>query len=299
MNSSSLGTRALFFFILIYFVSGYPLSPQSGVLPFTSDVDVVCPDVIWENETAGHIYSPNYPNNYSSSSDCTYVIQGEIGSRIVLVFYVFETESIYDYVTLYDGSDTNAKEITSLSGENTTDTFYTSSGSTMTVTFHSDAFDNRLGFYAGFIVTSAGIIENPTGLTCPDNVYKDALGVIVSPHYPSDYPSNADCEYLIGNGTEDTYILFTIEHFVTEGEYDYLELHDGKDNTSPMIIQLSGTTVEGTHYSTTGPYAYARFVSDAFKEESGFSITYQILVKGSTTPLTPIELLKSKVNNLP
>lgn len=42
--------------------------------------------------------------------DC-FTFKGPVGSKIVLAFYVFETEPTFDVVTLYDGEDTTSRQI--------------------------------------------------------------------------------------------------------------------------------------------------------------------------------------------
>lgn len=88
MSFSSLGIRASLFSILICLVAGYPLSPEGGVLPLKPDDTVDCPDVIWENQTAGHFYSPNYPNNYSASAYCSYKIEVSIEYKQSCLYYL-------------------------------------------------------------------------------------------------------------------------------------------------------------------------------------------------------------------
>ncbi|KAE9548631.1 hypothetical protein FO519_008155 [Halicephalobus sp. NKZ332] len=322
MKFPGCGTLFPLLLVLVHFASGHPANPQKGVLPAKPqglpdikpegvlpakpqavpyEVPILkprssdgCPAVVWENETAGHIYSPNYPNSYPPSADCYYKIQGIIGSKVALVFYVFEMELKFDFVTLYDGDgpdeDPDAVEIVTLTGNNTANSVYrTNQSSTMTIHFSSDEYDNELGFFANFIIAN-DIREDPTGVFCPNNLYKDDLGVIVSPHYPGQYPGDADCGYSIEAKDQNSYIVFTINSFVTEGQYDYLNIYDGRDNSSSLLIQLTGSIFEGASYTTSGPYAYARFVSDTYNNEAGFSITYQTMPRDVTTPIVPIQI---------
>uniref|UniRef100_A0AAV2K6V8 CUB domain-containing protein n=1 Tax=Knipowitschia caucasica TaxID=637954 RepID=A0AAV2K6V8_KNICA len=51
----------------------------------------------------GSIESPGFPYGYPNGANCTWVIVGEHGSRIQLVFLSFAIEEEYDFLSLYDG----------------------------------------------------------------------------------------------------------------------------------------------------------------------------------------------------
>uniref|UniRef100_A0AC34QNG0 CUB domain-containing protein n=1 Tax=Panagrolaimus sp. JU765 TaxID=591449 RepID=A0AC34QNG0_9BILA len=264
---------------------------HSGLDPLKPDQNIACPSIETINNTAGHIYSPNFPGQYPANSACEYTITGPEGTVIILAFYVFETESEYDLVKLFDGTISDAEPFAILSGNLTTNVTYSSNSPKMTVRFETDAFTNYQGFYATY-VASTNIRADPTGDICPDQVYTDSFGVIVSPHFPAQYPPSVYCNYQIGTGQEGTIVRFTVYSFQTEGIYDVVGIYDGKDNTSSLIIELSGGVFQGSTYETTQPYAYASFSTDTYTEEAGFSIIYQVLPASdadSTAPVQPID----------
>lgn len=51
----------------------------------------------------GSIESPGFPYGYPNGANCTWVIVGEEGSRIQLIFLSFAIEEEYDFLSLYDG----------------------------------------------------------------------------------------------------------------------------------------------------------------------------------------------------
>ncbi|XP_034056770.1 CUB and sushi domain-containing protein 3-like isoform X4 [Gymnodraco acuticeps] len=51
----------------------------------------------------GSIESPGFPYGYPNGANCTWVIVGEEGSRIQLMFLSFAIEEEYDFLSLYDG----------------------------------------------------------------------------------------------------------------------------------------------------------------------------------------------------
>ena len=51
----------------------------------------------------GTIESPGFPYGYPNGANCTWVVIGEEGSRIQLLFLSFAIEEEYDFLSLYDG----------------------------------------------------------------------------------------------------------------------------------------------------------------------------------------------------
>lgn len=51
------------------------------------------------------IYSPGFPNGYPSDTNITYVIRAEDGLVLLVNFTSFQTEFLFDTVTVGDGDD--------------------------------------------------------------------------------------------------------------------------------------------------------------------------------------------------
>ncbi|XP_047200285.1 CUB and sushi domain-containing protein 3 [Hippoglossus stenolepis] len=64
----------------------------------------------------GSIESPGFPYGYPNGANCTWVIVGEEGSRIQLIFLSFAIEEEYDFLSLYDGHPHPANFRTRLTG---------------------------------------------------------------------------------------------------------------------------------------------------------------------------------------
>uniref|UniRef100_A0AC34EZA3 CUB domain-containing protein n=1 Tax=Panagrolaimus sp. ES5 TaxID=591445 RepID=A0AC34EZA3_9BILA len=78
----------------------------------TSDDRKRCPSVDWNaNHKSGTIYSPEYPSKYPNKSNCTYILLGEAGKRVKIIFEEFDLEPCCDYVYLYDGIISEASKI--------------------------------------------------------------------------------------------------------------------------------------------------------------------------------------------
>ena len=100
------------------------------------------------------------PGNYDNGEDCTWVLVAEDGvSPISLTFTSFETESGYDFVTIYSCETANCSSMTEhlvarLDGFVSLSTVYTSSTTVMKVHFTSDGSVTRPGFAATWATAS-------------------------------------------------------------------------------------------------------------------------------------------------
>ena len=94
------------------------------------------------------IISPNHPNNYENSKVCRITLQ--TNQRVRIRFEAFNIEShsscAYDYLEIRDGDSPTSNPIGSkLCGTNIPDSME-SSGSSMTLVFHTDGSVTRSGF---------------------------------------------------------------------------------------------------------------------------------------------------------
>uniref|UniRef100_A0AC34GVJ5 MRC n=1 Tax=Panagrolaimus sp. ES5 TaxID=591445 RepID=A0AC34GVJ5_9BILA len=102
---------------------------------------------------SGTISSPGYPGFYPNNLTATYILQATPGKIVWITFNYFNTEKIYDTVTLYDGAyEDESKIITVLSGNQPTPQSFQSNGTFMTVKFKTDqSFAEDGGFTADFV----------------------------------------------------------------------------------------------------------------------------------------------------
>ncbi|KAM8921420.1 embryonic protein UVS.2-like [Pelodytes ibericus] len=103
-----------------------------------------------------NVTSPGYPNKYPASMDCQYTITAPAGyKRVSLTIKDFSLEAPTfntcknDYLSIFNGNDTSAPLMGKFCGYMDVTTF-TSTGSTMFLTFHSDRFLHFRGFLASF-----------------------------------------------------------------------------------------------------------------------------------------------------
>ena len=86
----------------------------------------------------GHIQSED--GSYSTFTERCWVLDPPDATTVTLSFQRFDTEANYDVVRVYDGGDTSAPQLSPSRGFSGTaiPSQLTSTGGTMTVTFHSD-----------------------------------------------------------------------------------------------------------------------------------------------------------------
>ena len=105
--------------------------------------------------------------NYGNNENCQWVLQARGGAGIVsLSFSYFDTESGYDYVTIYECSSSSCssrQQVARLAGSVSASSSYRSSTGIMQVVFTSDGSVTRGGFQGEW---TAGNLGEPISMTC-------------------------------------------------------------------------------------------------------------------------------------
>ncbi|XP_075972498.1 cubilin homolog [Anticarsia gemmatalis] len=164
--------------------------------------------------SSGSILSPNYPEKYHDNAECFYKIVTNAGSRIQISFTDLLLERTDDctddYVQIYDG---NGPESPSL-GRFCFLTEKTSKIITTTnyafIKFRSDIIRNEKGFMLNY------------NAICNNNI-TGHYGVIESPDFPNNDPSNIHCLWNI-NALKGHRINATFTHFSIPNRPTYLFL---------------------------------------------------------------------------
>uniref|UniRef100_A0A2K6DIN0 CUB and Sushi multiple domains 2 n=1 Tax=Macaca nemestrina TaxID=9545 RepID=A0A2K6DIN0_MACNE len=98
-------------------------------------------------------------------------------------------------------------------------------------------------------------------------------GVILSPGFPGNYPSNMDCSWKIalpvGFGAHIQFLNFS-----TEPNHDYIEIRNGPYETSRMMGRFSGNELPSSLLSTSHETT-VYFHSDHSQNRPGFKLEYQ------------------------
>ncbi|XP_032416301.1 CUB and sushi domain-containing protein 1 isoform X4 [Xiphophorus hellerii] len=85
----------------------------------------------------GTIYSPQYPNEYPNSQDCSWLISVPHGYGVYINFTLLQTEPVTDYIAVWDGPDTSSPQLGVFSGNTALESAYSSSSKVL-IRFHSD-----------------------------------------------------------------------------------------------------------------------------------------------------------------
>lgn len=192
--------------------------------------------------TKGSISSPNHPKSYSHNAQCEWRISVSEGSVIEIIFTDLDmeaqTECKYDYLEIFDGIDSSTRSFGKFcSSENHPMHLETISNHAL-IRMNTDDSHSGRGFFLKY------------SSKCNRTINLDS-GVIESPNFPNDYPSNLDCAWtiVVSKGNK---INMQFSHFYLENDnmfnngttehvckYDYIEIYDldneSKDEKSPRI----------------------------------------------------------------
>ncbi|XP_050407117.2 cubilin, partial [Patella vulgata] len=220
----------------------------------------------------GTFTSPNYPNAYPNRRECIWKITVGTGKSIQLTINPFDLESHsncnYDVLDIYGGPDDSAPRIAHLCHTKTTPQVVQTTGNTMFVRFKSDSRISGTGFSATYQSQTGG---------CGGN-FSTPSGTIVSKNYPSNYPHNTDCQWLI-TVEENQPVVITFNDFDVEGSstcnYDYVAIYDGWDTSFPELVKHCGTSLPiPSVYRSSNNQVYIRLRSDGDFAARGFKASY-------------------------
>ncbi|XP_048589519.1 fibulin-2 [Nematostella vectensis] len=233
----------------------------------------------WQNVTTwqGVLKSPGHPGSYQNNLDCYWLIAVSPGNMIQITFKELELSSLLesqseqlagcpkDYIEIRHGNNVTSPllrpricdaEVTSDLQE------MTSNSTTLLIHLHTDIS----GGNRGFLLLHQGICNRRLSY---------ATGEITSPNYPSTYPAQASCSWVIDRGAGFSVQLifreFELENH-TRCLYDYVKVQDGGLVGSPTIARLCGKH-ENFSLTTNGPMRIS-LVSDKHQAYSGFRATY-------------------------
>ncbi|XP_019640486.1 PREDICTED: CUB and sushi domain-containing protein 1-like [Branchiostoma belcheri] len=104
-------------------------------------------------------------------------------------------------------------------------------------------------------------------------------GYIMSPNYPDNYPSNADCSWTITapSAIQLDFVTFDVE-LQQSCRYDYVRVLDGRGSASPTLGKFCGATLPPT-VRTVGNVMTVKFRSDGSTQRTGFRAKYSIVIQ--------------------
>ncbi|KAG9331741.1 hypothetical protein JZ751_017274 [Albula glossodonta] len=170
--------------------------------------------------------------------------------------------------TVYGGPDLSAPRLAQLCTTRppSSPLQVSSTGNAVTVRFKSDAYISGRGFNASWLEVPGGC---GGAFTAPS-------GEIHSPGYPNNYPNNVDCSWVItvdaGHRVLFNFSLLEIESH-SSCQWDYVAIHDGPSQASPLLAQVCGFNRPDPIISTQNTI-YLRFRSDVSANHKGFSARF-------------------------
>ncbi|CAH1239076.1 CSMD3 [Branchiostoma lanceolatum] len=221
--------------------------------------EAVCGGNITER-TSGLIYSPNYPWRYDNNLHCAWTIEVALGMG-VLMTPEFMSIDDSDKMIFYDGGreDTDIL-IGEFNGGGVPDEVMSTSN-VIHVVFTSDESIRQWGFRINYEVACGGYL---TGISS---------GVIFSPGYPGQYPSNLNCTWTIevdsGEG-----IKISPAEFSLEEVYDKFIIFDGDTKSNATLVgEYSGQNIPEEIMSTSNIIQLVLTTDDSYAED-GFKLFY-------------------------
>uniref|UniRef100_A0A4D5RL31 Putative procollagen c-endopeptidase enhancer n=1 Tax=Ixodes scapularis TaxID=6945 RepID=A0A4D5RL31_IXOSC len=224
------------------------------------------------NITAPHgkISSPNYPNIYPNSASCSWLIKTNPDIGIRLAFNDFELEKnnkcISDYVSIYDGSDTNAPILGTYCG-NTAPLPILSSSNQIYMVFKSDSDVQGKGFSATHTEVYTALVA---GQGSEQSIYSHAK------YGNQHYEDNINRDWVIraqAGHVRLWFSAFDVEASYNSCTYDFVEVFDGSDASAPLLKTLCGDQIPGEIISSSDSLLL-RFHTDPSTTKSGFVALY-------------------------
>ncbi|XP_018609270.1 CUB domain-containing protein 2 [Scleropages formosus] len=182
---------------------------------------------------SGIISSPGYPTEYSNNADCSWAIHVSNLTVVTLVFLDFQLENNegcnFDFVALFDGPTVTHRHLGNYCGNDLPPDTVTTSNQLLVV-FRSDFNIGGRGFKAYYYSGEC------------QQVLTAIRGNFTSPHYPSIYPNNINCHWMItlaaGYRIKLYFNSMELEDrnsLTDECDYDSVVVHDGGSKTDPLL----------------------------------------------------------------
>jgi len=283
----------------------------------SSSSSVNCPGSDSLTATTTPITISDGPTNYASNANCRWTFRST--STITVQITQMDTESAYDFVTVYDGDGSSGVQLGRFSGSEGSGTAISSSGTSLTVVLTSDTSVEQSGFEA--IVSSSGGSASPptaplppaapvpsvpapaspatavpvasvpsssSSVNCPGS---DSLTATTTPitisDGPANYASNANCRWTFSASST---ISVRITAILVESGYDFVTVYDGGTTAAPQLGRFTGSEGIGTTLTSTGASIVIEFVSDSSQQSLGFQAAVSVNDGSYTVPVPPTAL---------
>ncbi|KAE8606526.1 hypothetical protein XENTR_v10010769 [Xenopus tropicalis] len=116
------------------------------------------------------------------------------------------------------------------------------------------------------------------------NLLSDTSGTFTSANYPSAYPPNSNCTWLIRLPSDKVFLQFKAFdiQFSSKCASDYLKVYDGDSRSAPVLLNRACGTGQLPPLVASGNTLLVEFVSDASGLALGFKASYSTVTCGGT-----------------
>merc|ERR1712137_132912 len=213
-------------------------------------------------------------SGYGPNVRVSWTVSTPVNTVIILDFTHFQTEFNYDFVSTYDGTNSQGTLLAHYSGYTIPAAVRTSANQAYVV-FTSDDAVNYDGFTVSYHSEEDSAVGIPACTASTSQVFTEPSGEFGC----SGYTNNLNSNWLIQEaaGTTITLRLTSVD---TEQFYDVIKIYDGTTSSATSMGTYSGKITEPLALTTTGNNAYVTFVSDSsVSTGEGFHmeyVTYQV-----------------------
>lgn len=173
---------------------------------------------------------------YANGQSCTWYITAPSGYAPRITFNHFNTESNYDFFTVYNGPSTWYNQLLRTSGTSIPSPV-TATQNSMTVTFNADHSFTSTGVLATVTFIPMGTCSSPSYITTSGTTISTNPGTL-------SYANGQACSWtIVAPYGYRPQLVFS--SFATEAGYDFFGVYDGWSTSSPSLLYRSGGGVPG------------------------------------------------------
>lgn len=228
--------------------------------------------------TSHTVYDPGGTANYASSLNITQTFTaGTSGQCLALNITSFNTENNWDFLYIYDGTNTAAPLLATLTGAPTVPQTFTSTTGSLTLRFTSDGSVENTGFVASLsCVSCAPPVPTITMSAGNTSVLCGTTYNFLDPGGTSNYANSINVTQTLTASTPGQCVTVTINSFASESGFDILNIYDGTTTGGALLGSLTGTTLTlpQTFTSSSGSLTF-NFFSDISVNNTGWTGTVQ------------------------
>lgn len=234
--------------------------------------------------------------NYGNNSNCSWRIVPENATYINIEFSNFDLEDGQDFVSIYDGLNSeDGTLLGTFTGSNLPNSLTASSGQAF-VKFVSNNINTQQGWAINY--TSDGIqpCSGTTTLNATNGTVSDGSGT-------DNYGNNANCSWLIQptNATSITLIFdeLNLQEPSLDGfsVFDYLEIYDGNDDSGEPMVTYTGNQFLPIIVQSSGESLFIKFVTNSLITDTGWQFTYTSSTTDYCAGTTVLEAASGTIND--